>query len=62
MMPYFFVFIFAKFPAGLVIYWSWSNLLSILQQWFIMRVLSKEAQEKREQRKVLKPAHSKKKK
>ncbi len=36
LMPYFFVFIFAKFPAGLVIYWSWSNLLSILQQWFIM--------------------------
>lgn len=61
MMPYFFVFIFASFPAGLVIYWSWSNLLSILQQWFIMRVLSKEAQEKREQRKVLAPAHSKKK-
>lgn len=61
LMPYFFVFIFASFPAGLVIYWSWSNLLSILQQWLIMRVLSKEAQEKREQRKVMKPAHSKKK-
>ena len=36
-MPYFFLFLFASFPAGLVIYWTWSNLLSILQQWVIMR-------------------------
>jgi len=28
---------FAGFPAGLVIYWTWSNVLSILQQYFIMR-------------------------
>ena len=27
----------ARFPAGLVIYWSWNNLLSIAQQWVIMR-------------------------
>jgi YidC/Oxa1 family membrane protein insertase len=27
----------ASFPAGLVIYWTWNNLLSILQQWVIMR-------------------------
>jgi YidC/Oxa1 family membrane protein insertase len=26
-----------SFPAGLVIYWAWSNTLSILQQWVIMR-------------------------
>ena len=32
-----FVFIFARFPAGLVIYWTWSNVLSVIQQWFIMR-------------------------
>ena len=25
------------FPAGLVIYWAWNNLLSIIQQFFIMR-------------------------
>lgn len=36
-LPLVFVFIFAKFPAGLVIYWSWSNILSALQQWFITR-------------------------
>ena len=28
---------FAAFPAGLVIYWTWSNTLSILQQYVIMR-------------------------
>jgi YidC/Oxa1 family membrane protein insertase len=28
----------ASFPAGLVIYWTWNNLLSIAQQWYIMRL------------------------
>jgi YidC/Oxa1 family membrane protein insertase len=32
-----FTFLFAGFPAGLVIYWTWSNSLSILQQYVIMR-------------------------
>ncbi|MBO6947900.1 MAG: membrane protein insertase YidC [Rhodospirillales bacterium] len=36
-MPLFFMFLLAKFPAGLVIYWAWNNTLSILQQWVIMR-------------------------
>jgi YidC/Oxa1 family membrane protein insertase len=36
-MPYVFVFIFANFPAGLVLYWVWSNVLSIAQQYFISR-------------------------
>jgi YidC/Oxa1 family membrane protein insertase len=27
----------AQFPAGLVVYWTWNNTLSILQQWVIMR-------------------------
>lgn len=36
-LPYVFLFIFANFPAGLVIYWTWNNLLSILQQWVISR-------------------------
>ena len=36
-MPLIFLFLFATFPAGLVIYWSWNNLLSISQQWFIMK-------------------------
>jgi YidC/Oxa1 family membrane protein insertase len=36
-MPIVFTFMLAKFPAGLVIYWSWNNLLSIGQQWLIQR-------------------------
>ncbi|MFN8829028.1 MAG: membrane protein insertase YidC [Labrys sp. (in: a-proteobacteria)] len=36
-MPILFTFMLASFPAGLVIYWTWNNLLSILQQAFIMR-------------------------
>lgn len=36
-MPYVFVFVFAGFPAGLVLYWVWSNILSIAQQYFISR-------------------------
>ncbi|MBN9291626.1 MAG: membrane protein insertase YidC [Hyphomicrobium denitrificans] len=31
-MPVVFTFMLASFPAGLVIYWAWSNTLSILQQ------------------------------
>lgn len=36
-MPVIFTFLLASFPAGLVIYWTWNNLLSILQQAFIMK-------------------------
>jgi YidC/Oxa1 family membrane protein insertase len=37
LMPIFFTFLLASFPAGLVIYWAWNNLLSVAQQWVIMR-------------------------
>jgi YidC/Oxa1 family membrane protein insertase len=37
MLPLVFTFLFATFPAGLVIYWTWNNILSIAQQWLIMR-------------------------
>jgi YidC/Oxa1 family membrane protein insertase len=36
-LPLVFTFMLAQFPAGLVIYWAWNNLLSISQQWLIMR-------------------------
>jgi len=36
-LPILFTFMFAKFPAGLVIYWTCNNILSIAQQWFISR-------------------------
>ena len=35
--PFIFTFMLAPFAAGLVIYWTWNNLLSIIQQWVIMR-------------------------
>jgi YidC/Oxa1 family membrane protein insertase len=37
LMPVVFTFMLAGFSAGLVIYWTWNNLLSIAQQWVIMR-------------------------
>ena len=37
LMPWFFMIMLASFPAGLVIYWTWNNILSIAQQAFIMR-------------------------
>jgi YidC/Oxa1 family membrane protein insertase len=37
MLPAMFIFLFATFPAGLVIYWTWNNILSIAQQWTIMK-------------------------
>ncbi|HTV67099.1 MAG TPA: membrane protein insertase YidC [Rhizobiaceae bacterium] len=36
-MPLIFTFMLASFPAGLVIYWAWNNLLSIIQQGVIMK-------------------------
>jgi len=36
-MPIMMVFIAAPLPAGLAIYWTWSNLLSILQQLYIKK-------------------------
>ena len=36
-MPYFFLILFSSFPAGLVVYWTFSNLITILQQYLIKR-------------------------
>tara|TARA_Y100001970_G_scaffold216812_1_gene265413 strand:+ start:2788 stop:5046 length:2259 start_codon:yes stop_codon:yes gene_type:complete len=36
-LPFVFLFLFGQFPAGLVVYWTWNNVLSIAQQWIIMR-------------------------
>lgn len=37
MLPLIFTFVMAQFSAGLVLYWTWNNILSIGQQWVIMR-------------------------
>jgi YidC/Oxa1 family membrane protein insertase len=36
-MPVILTFSLAKFPVGLVIYWTWNNLLSAVQQLIVMR-------------------------
>lgn len=36
-MPYLFLFMFASFPAGLVLYWVFSNTISIVQQHVISK-------------------------
>ena len=40
-MPFFMTFIFMSFPAGLVIYYSWNNTLTIFQQLYINSRLTK---------------------
>lgn len=37
LMPLIFTFMFAAFPAGLVIYYTWNNLLSMAQQGYMMK-------------------------
>ena len=42
-LPFVFTVFFAFFPAGLVLYWTVNNILSIAQQWHITRNVEKEA-------------------
>ena len=37
LMPIIFTFMMGQFAAGLVIYWAWSNILSIAQQRYIIK-------------------------
>jgi YidC/Oxa1 family membrane protein insertase len=37
LMPWFFMFIMARFTVGLLVYYTWSNTLTVLQQYVIMR-------------------------
>ena len=41
-MPIVFTVFFAFFPSGLVLYWLTNNLLSIAQQWWIMKQLGEQ--------------------
>ncbi|MEM1409554.1 MAG: membrane protein insertase YidC [Pseudomonadota bacterium] len=36
-LPLIFMFIFAPFAAGLVLYWFWNTFLGVVQQYFIMK-------------------------
>jgi YidC/Oxa1 family membrane protein insertase len=42
LMPLIFMFIMTGYPVGLLLYWTWSNVLSILQQYVIMHRLQVE--------------------
>ena len=42
LLPLIFTVFFAFFPSGLVLYWVTNNILSIAQQWLIMKNLEKE--------------------
>ncbi|MFN4225137.1 MAG: membrane protein insertase YidC [Hyphomonas sp.] len=37
-LPIVFMFVFGGFAAGLVLYWVWSNVLTFIQQYIIMRM------------------------
>ena len=37
LFPIIFTFTLSQFAVGLVIYWCWSNVLTIIQQYIIMR-------------------------
>ena len=47
-LPIIFTFFMATFPAGLVIYWTWNNFLSVLQQMLVMRGTKTDSEEKKE--------------
>ena len=36
-LPIVFMFVFGSFASGLVLYWVWNNILSLIQQYIIMR-------------------------
>jgi YidC/Oxa1 family membrane protein insertase len=40
-MPFVFTFMFLNLPSGLVLYWTVSNVLQILQQWYMDRPASR---------------------
>ena len=42
-LPVIFTFMFAGMPAGLVLYWSCSNVFSIIQQSVLLKVVNKES-------------------
>lgn len=36
-MPIMFTFMMGRLPVGLVIYWTWNNILGVVQQWLMTR-------------------------
>jgi YidC/Oxa1 family membrane protein insertase len=46
-LPFVFTVFFAFFPAGLVLYWTINNILSIAQQWYITKSIDSNAEKRR---------------
>ena len=46
-LPFVFTVFFAFFPAGLVLYWTVNNILSIAQQWYITKSIDNAAEKRR---------------
>jgi len=46
-LPVVFAFLFALFPAGLVLYWATNAGVSLAQQWYILRRLDKQEERKK---------------
>lgn len=52
LMPIMFTVMFSSMPSGLIIYWTFSNILNIVQQYVIMKIdTSSKKQKKNEQKK-----------
>jgi YidC/Oxa1 family membrane protein insertase len=47
-MPFIFTFMFLNLPAGLVLYWTVSNILQILQQWYMDKPKARATREARD--------------
>ena len=43
MLPFIFTFLLATFPSGMVVYWTVNNILSIAQQYILLRKQSKQS-------------------
>lgn len=46
-LPVMFLFMFSSFPVGLLIYWAWSNVLSIIQQ-LLINLYNKQAPKRKQ--------------
>lgn len=51
-LPFVFTLFFLNFPAGLVLYWTVNNSISILQQWYITRKINHQLDDAREQKRL----------
>jgi YidC/Oxa1 family membrane protein insertase len=38
-MPFILIFVFASFPSGIVLYWIVNNILSIMQQLYVEKII-----------------------